>query len=225
MVLQYVYHDEKSTLSVDWHDINGKFTIHTTIVERLTSRHGNSFKEYKMAAQELDRKVDKLYQSIWIFSDEHYAIPYDPKNRDRLLRAFTDFCTCLETEIASDRSPQAQVLLHIYQAIQNTLQRVVGIYLADHAYQNKHFKRSRKLEIRTDAADGPEPAYEFETALLQMLDLSRKLEQLSKPQRQRIVKRFILGHTYQQIAEQEGVSIQAVRDSILSALKKLRMLL
>ena len=60
MVLQYVYHDEKSTLSVDWHDINGKFTIHTTIVERLTSRHGNSFKEYKMAAQELDRKVDKL---------------------------------------------------------------------------------------------------------------------------------------------------------------------
>lgn len=91
-----------------------KFTIHTTIVERLTSRHGNSFKEYKMAAQELDRKVDKLYQSIWIFSDEHYAIPYDPKNRDRLLRAFTDFCTCLETEIASDRSPQAQVLLHIY---------------------------------------------------------------------------------------------------------------
>ena len=30
---------------------------------------------------------------------------------------------------------------------------------------------------------------------------------------------------YQQIAEQEGVSIQAVRDSILSALKKLRLLL
>ena len=104
MVLQYVYHDEKSTLSVDWHDINGKFTIHTTIVERLTSRHGNSFKEYKMAAQELDRKVDKLYQSIWIFSDEHYAIPYDPKTE-------TAFSELLPTFVPAWRQRSPQIVL------------------------------------------------------------------------------------------------------------------
>ena len=51
------------------------------------------------------------------------------------------------------------------------------------------------------------------------------LEQLNELQRRRVVKRFVLGQTYQEIADEEGVSVQAVRYSILSALKKLKTLL
>lgn len=225
MLLNYTYQGDEYTLAVDWNGPDGGSVIHTAIVEQLSALHGEAFIAYLGKAWQLDEKADKLYRCICQFNDEHHAVPYNPKNRDNLLKAFSDYCFCLEAGIAADHSPPAQTLLRSFQVIQNILQEMVGVYLVDHAYQNKYFKRSRRLETRTEIAAGEEPAYEFETALLQMLDLSRMLEHLSEPQRQRVVKRFILGQTYQQIASQEGVSVQAVRYSILSALKKLKTLL
>lgn len=111
MVLQYVYHEEKYTLSVEWHGPDGKSTVHTAIVERLVSRHGDAFAGYLEMALELDEKADKLYRSIHIFNDEHHGVPYDPKNRDRLLGTFSELCTCLDAIIEADLSEATQVLL------------------------------------------------------------------------------------------------------------------
>ncbi|MCI8755160.1 MAG: sigma-70 family RNA polymerase sigma factor [Oscillospiraceae bacterium] len=225
MLLNYTYQNIQYSISVNWNGPDGKSSIHTAVVEQLSALHGRAFMVYWNSAQLLDERVDKLYNCIYLFNSEHYAAPYNPKNRDYFLMAFSDYCSCLEAGIASDPSPQAQVLLHIFQTIQNILQETVGIYLVDHAYQNKHFKHSRRKETRLEVIKEPEPSYEFETALLQMLDLSRMLEQLNELQRRRVVKRFVLGQTYQEIADEEGVSVQAVRYSILSALKKLKTLL
>lgn len=225
MLLNYTYQNIQYSISANWNGPDGKSSIHTAVVEQLSTLHGGAFMAYWDSAQQLDEKVDKLYRCIYLFNDEHYAVPYNPKNRDSFLRAFSDYCACLETDMASDHSPQAQVLLHIFQTIQNVLQETVGIYLVDHAYQNKHFKRSRRKETRLEVIKEPEPSYEFETALLQMLDLSWMLEHLNELQRRRVVKRFILAETYQEIADEEGVSVQAVRYSVLSALKKLKTLL
>ena len=219
MLLNYTYQNIQYSISVNWNGLDGKSSIHTAVVEQLSALHGRAFMAYWNIAQQLDEKADKLYSCIYLFNDQHYAVPYNPKNRDYFLVAFSDYCTCLEAGFASDYSPQAQVLLHIFQTIQNILQETVRIYLVDHAYQNKHFKRSRRKETRLELIKEPEPSYEFETALLQML------EQLNELQRRWVVKRFILGQTYQEIADEEGVSVQAVRYSILSALKKLNTLL
>ena len=208
MLLNYTYQNIQYSISVNWNGPDGKSSIHTAVVEQLSALHGRAFMVYWNSAQLLDERVDKLYNCIYLFNSEHYAVPYNPKNRDYFLMAFSDYCSCLEADIASDPSPQAQVLLHIFQTI-----------------QNKHFKHSRRKETRLEVIKEPEPSYEFETALLQMLELSRMLEQLNELQRRRVVKRFVLGQTYQEIADEEGVSVQAVRYSILSALKKLKTLL
>lgn len=65
---------------------------------------------------------------------------------------------------------------------------------------------------------------EFESVLIQMTDLSRLLEQLTATQRERLVKHIFLNYTLQEIADQEGVSIVSVHQSITAALKKLRAL-
>ena len=57
-----------------------------------------------------------------------------------------------------------------------------------------------------------------------MTDLSRLLEQLTATQRERLVKHIFLNYTLQEIADQEGVSIVSVHQSITAALKKLRAL-
>ena len=95
MVLQYVYHEEKYTLSVEWHGPDGKSTVHTAIVERLVSRHGDAFAGYREMALELDEKADKLYRSIHIFNDEYHGVPYAPKNRVDAALDLKKFLVCL----------------------------------------------------------------------------------------------------------------------------------
>jgi len=225
VVLQYLYHEEKYTLSVEWHGPDGKSTIHTTIVERLTSRHGDSFMGYREVAQELDEKVDKLYRCIHVFNDEHHGIPYNPKHRNMFLNAFSDVCVSLETGLGSDLSEQAQVLLSLFQTIQSTLQEMVGVYLAEHAYQSKHWDRLRHLETRTKAVNQLEAAYEFDSLLTEMISLSHMLERLTEIQRKRIIRHLYHNETLREIAEDEGVSKQSVQESITAAIQKLRSLL
>ena len=55
--------------------------------------------------------------------------------------------------------------------------------------------------------------------------LHAALEKLSEVQRRRLVKRFFDGMTYCEIADKENVSLNAVKDSITRALKKLKNLL
>lgn len=224
MVLQYTYHSERFTLSVDWNDFDGRSTIHTAIVEKLAKRHDSAFLGYWEMAQELDEKADKLYRCIHIFNDESHATPYNPKIRKQFLEAFSDLCSCLEMNLESDGSENAQALSGLFLSIQSTLQEMVGVYLVDNAYQGKHRYRRANLEEWVEMIDESRIAYEFESVLLQMTDLSRLLERLTDTQRRRLISYFLLGHTMQEIANQEGVSKQSVEESITAALKKLRSL-
>lgn len=226
MLLHYTYQDHTYALSVDWNDPDGKSVIHTSIVEQLSTLHGELFMVYWDWAHQLDEKTDKLYQCIAQFHDEdkQHAVPYNPKHRDRFLSAFSDYCSCLETGIVKP-SPQIQTLRSLFEVIENILQETVGIYLMEQSYQNKYFKRSRRLEERSKPVGDLEAVYEFETALLQMLDLSRSLERLTEAQRRRLVNHLFLGMTFQEIADQEGVSKQSVEESVAAGLRKLRTLL
>lgn len=226
MLFHYTYQDHTYALSVEWNDPDGKSVIHTSIVEQLAALHGELFMAYWDWARQLDEKTDELYQCIAQFNDEdkRYAVPYNPKHRDRFLSTFSAYCSCLETGIVKP-SPQIQTLRSLFEVIESILQETVGIYLMEQSYQNKHFKRSRRLEERSKPVDDLDAVYEFETTLLQMLDLSRSLERLTEVQRRRLVNHLFLGLTFQEIAEQEGVSKQSVEESVAAGLRKLRTLL
>lgn len=224
MILQYVYQQENYSIFVDWHDFDGYSTIHTTAVEKLVRRHGEVFSDYRRLARELDEKTDKLYECIHDFNNEYHAVPYEAKNRDRFLQAFTRLCSALENHAAADDSEQMQTILPLFLYIQNTLQEIVGIYLADHAYQSKYHNRRRWLETRTGLYDAMDMVCEFESILIQMTDLSRMMDHLTDVQRRRLIKHIFLNSTLQEIASQEGVSKQSVQESIAAALKKLRSL-
>ena len=104
------------------------------------------------------------------------------------------------------------------------LQEMVEVYLLDNAYQGKHRYRRRHFEEWLETASEGATSCEFESVLIQMTDLSRLLEQLTATQRERLVKHIFLNYTLQEIADQEGVSIVSVHQSITAALKKLRAL-
>lgn len=224
MVLKYIYHTEEFLISADWDNSDGRSVIHTKIVEQLAARHGEAFLGYWVMARELDEKTDKLCHCAYIFSDEYQAAPYNPGIRRQFLSAFSELCLCLEINMEGDDLEPSQVILSLFQMIQGHLQELVGIYLTDHAYQNKYRKRMKTLKAWEEISDGEEISVEFEETFTQMLDISRMLGHLTEIQRRRLVQHLFLGRTLQEIARQEKVSKQSVEESIAAAIKKLRSL-
>jgi len=222
VLLSYHYKKIAYSLYVDWTNPDGQSVVHRDIIGKLGRRFGASFFIFSGLASKLDGKADILYEYIDQYTDEHYAFPYDPKFRTRILRAFSDLCACLEESTDLSDSEEAQVVTGLFLSVQGKFQETIGIYLLDNAYHDKHRYRRRKLEEWAEMVDESEMSYEMEEPLIQMLDLSHMLGCLTEIQRQRIVKHLLLRYTLQEIADQEGVSLQAVKVSLTAALKKLR---
>ena len=115
--------------------------------------------------------------------------------------------------------------MSLFQDVQSVLQKMVGIYLAEQAYQNKHFKRLNRLEARMETFNQLEAAYEFDSLLTELITLSHMLERLTEIQRNRIIRHLYHNETLRKIAEDEGVSKQSVQESITAAIQKLRSFL
>lgn len=225
MFLYYFYGGEKHRIFVDWTGKNEQSFVFQELVYKLMERHGDQFSKYSGAARGLDEKVDKLYQLIYIYNDEHHAIPYNPKFRGQLLSAYSTLSKEAERQTHLLTSDEVRVMSELFSVILDKLQEIVGVYLLDNAYQGKHRYRRKNLEEWAETTDESRMSYEFESVLLQMTDLSRTLNRLTETQRRRLVKHILLNFTLQEIADQEHVSKQSIEESVASALKKLRPLL
>lgn len=225
MYLQYGYGGEEQAITVNWTEPDGRSVVFEEIVEQLEERYGPSFSPYREAARALDEKVDKLYEEIYIFNDEHQAIPYNPKTRNRFLRVYADLCDELEQRIHPRYSGDEQLLYELFAKIMDKLQEIVGVYLLETAYQGKHRYRRKNFEEWAETIKEEKMAHDSESVLLQMTDLAKMLDRLTDTQRRRLVGHLFMGYTLQEIAKQECVSKQSVEESVASALKRLRTLM
>lgn len=221
MILHYTCENRSYIFEAQWTGPEGKSTVFREIVSHLEKVYGPAFAVYQEQALQLDLAVDRLYKQIYHFGDEYQAIPYDPKHRKRFLAAYGETCALSETQEASE---EAAALTELFGQVLDKLQEMVEVYLLDNAYQGKHRYRRRHFEEWLETASEGATSCEFESVLIQMTDLSRLLEQLTATQRERLVKHIFLNYTLQEIADQEGVSIVPVHQSITAALKKLRAL-
>lgn len=226
MLLQYTYGENQQSILINWTDHDGRSVVFKEIVKTLEELHGSAFSQYRKVAQSLDEKVDKFYKEIYIFNDEHYAIPYNPKTRTRFLCAYANLCEELEQCIHPDASEQEQVLSELFMIILDKLQEIVGVYLLETSYQGKYRYRRKNYEEWIETIDEDRIAtYDSESVLLQMTDLSKMLDRLTDTQRRRLVSHLFMGYTLQEIADQECVSKQSVEESVAAALNKLRSLM
>lgn len=221
MILHYTCENRSYIFEAQWTGPQGKSTVFREIVSHLEKVYGPAFAVYQEQALQLDLVVDRLYKQIYHFGDEYQAIPYDPKHRKRFLAAYGEICALSEIQEASE---EAAALTELFGQVLDKLQEMVEVYLLDNAYQGKHRYRRRHFEEWLETASEGATSCEFESVLIQMTDLSRLLEQLTATQRERLVKHIFLNYTLQEIADQEGVSIVSVHQSITAALKKLRAL-
>lgn len=221
MILHYTCENRSYIFEAQWTGPEGKSTVFREIVSHLEKVYGPAFAVYQEQALQLDLAVDRLYKQIYHFGDEYQAIPYDPKHRKRFLAAYGEICALSEIQEASE---EAAALTELFGQVLDKLQEMVEVYLLDNAYQGKHRYRRRRFEEWLETASEGATSCEFESVLIQMTDLSRLLEQLTATQRERLVKHIFLNYTLQEIADQEGVSIVSVHQSITAALKKLRAL-
>lgn len=221
MVLHYTYENRPYIFETPWTDPEGTSIIFREIISHLEKTHGPAFSAHREQTLRLDLAVDRLYKQIYHFGDEYQAIPYDPKHRKRFLAAYGEICALSEIQEASE---EAAALTELFGQVLDKLQEMVEVYLLDNAYQGKYRYRRRHFEEWLETASEGATSCEFESVLIQMTDLSRLLEQLTATQRERLVKHIFLNYTLQEIADQEGVSIVSVHQSITAALKKLRAL-
>ena len=220
MILQYYFGGKQSTIIANWTDFDGHSAIYQDIVGKLEAKHGIIFSGYLTLARDLDAAVDKLYEYIYIFGDEHHAIPYNPKFRKQFLQAYSVICDILSEHLYSEKSEAEETLATIFVQILDKLQELVGVYLVDNAYQGKHRYRRKNFEEWAETTDEKRMQYEFETVVLQMSEISSMLDCLTDTQRRRLVKHLFLKYTMQEIADQEHVTKQSVEESISSALRK-----
>lgn len=225
MLLHYLYGGIQFELHARWTNINEQSVVFQEIVQNLEDKHGTVFLGYDDMAQALDKKVDKLYELIYIYNNEHHAIPYNPKLRNQFIQGYADLRDEIEKQSHEEPSDENRAIYELFTAVSEKLEEIVGIYLLDNTYQDKYRYRRRKLEEWAETVDESRMSYEFESVLLQMTDISRMLEHLTETQRRRLVQHIFLGHTLQEIANQERVSKQSVEESVAAALKKLRTLL
>ena len=222
MVLHYYYGGNHYTIIANWTDSDGGSAVFSDIISKLKVNHGPVFEQYHTAATELDVAVDKLYEHIYIFCDEHHALPYNPKFRKRFTEAYSTLCDILASSLDADRSEAEGVLAALFMQILDKLQELVGVYLLDNAYQGKYRYRRKNFEEWAETIDEKRMQHEFESVVLQMNDISTLLDCLTETQRQRLVKHLFMKYTMQEIADQEHVAKQSVEESIAAALRKIK---
>lgn len=225
MTLHYFYQEEAFHITVKWTDAFGKSVVHQEAVCRLLQRHGAVFQSFLEPARLLDEKVDKLYEVIYTYLEEYKSSAYNPAHRRLLLEAYGEIVDCLDRNVLAAAGEAGSAMAQLCQQILDQLRALLEVYLEDHAYRSKYRSRRRNYEEAVEDIGDISDPQDFESVLLQMTDLARLLDQLTEPQKVRLVKHIFLGYTLQEIADQEGVSNQSVSASIAAALKKLRTLM
>ena|GEM_PF-2039902 len=225
MILHYNYGVNSYSISVEWNTDTDCSAVVQNITRELMCKHSLGLASFLIPAKELDRLVDKLYERIYIYNDEHYALPYDPKDRKLFIQAFSEICDMMAVYIQADRSEEDRILSILFLSVLDKLQEITGIYLLDAAYRRKHRYRRVNFEEWAETTDESKMAYEFEDVLTQIMDVSSVLGLLTEKERRRFIEYSLLRRTFQEIADHEGVSKQSVEESVSTALKKLRSIL
>jgi len=222
MLLIYNFKGQNCKVFIHWTADTGCSTVFREIVQSISDKHQLDSGGFHDSARRLDELTDRLYKQIYIFADEHYGVPYNPRFRKSILRVFSEISDMAEEYQKPDCSEHEHLLAGLFLDIVDKLRGTVDVYLAEHAYQCKFRERLRHKEQYIETTASGMLSYEFENVLLQMTDLSRMMDCLTEKQRQRLVKHIFLKYTLQEIAEQEGVNDAVVCRSIAAALKKLR---
>lgn len=222
MILQYIFGGSDSYITIRWTVDTGHSVVFRDIVRALAEKHRLELEGFKEVAGELDDMADKLYDLIYIYTDEYANIPYNPRFRRQVLSALTELSLRVSELPGSDQSEHGPLLSSLFAIVLDKLRKTVDVFLDDNTYHDKYRYRRRKLEQPTETTDENHMSFEFEDVLIQMTDLSRMLDCLTDNQRRRFVKHVFLKYTMQEIAEQENVSKVMVHKSVSDALRKLR---
>jgi hypothetical protein len=222
MFFHYYYQENSYRLFVSWTSAEEHSTVFREIVHNASERHGFDVEGFPELAEHLDALTDKLYAQIYSFTDEYEAVPFDPRFRRIILRSLLEIQVIVRDCMGRGESEDIMLLGNLFMNVVDKLRELVDVYLEERAYQSKFRERLRHKEQYIETTQQNQLSFEFESVLLQMIDLSRYMECLTEKQRQRLVKHVFLKYTMQEIALQEGVSHVMVVKSIAAALKKIK---
>jgi len=223
MLLTYNFKGKNYKVFIHWTADTGCSAVFQDIAKKVSDKHQLDPGDYGERAKHLDDLTDKLYEQIYIFADEHSGIPYNPRFRRTVLRAFADISDRVKECPTPDNSADENPLAALFAGVADKLREMMDIYLADSAYQCKFRERMRNKEEYLETTAQGLLSCEFEDILLQMTDLSRVMDCLTDIQRRRLVQHIFLKYTLQEIADNEHTSNQSVQKSIAAALKKIRL--
>lgn len=222
MLLTYNYKGQNYKVFIHWTADTGSSTVFQEIVQRISDKHQLDPGDYGERSKHLDALTDKLYEQFYIFNNEHSGIPYNPRFRQSVLRAFSEISGTINGYLEPVIPEDENLFAGLFITVADKLREMMDIYLADNAYQCKFRERMRYREAYLETTPQNLASYEFEDILLQMTDLARVLDCLTEIQRRRLVKHIFLKYTLQEIAAQEKVDSSVVHRSVSASLKKLR---
>lgn len=222
MILQYSFGGSVRHITIRWTADTGRSVVFRDIVRALMDKHRLKLEGFLDFAGELDDLADKLYDLIYIYTNEYTIIPYNPRFRSQVINAFAELTLRAGEAAEMGKAKHGPLLSSLFAVILDKLRETVDVFLKDNAYHDKYRYRRRKLEQAAETTSESQMSFEFEDVLLQMTDLSRLLDCLTDTQRGRFVKHVFLKYTMQEIADQESVSKAMVQKSVSDALKKLR---
>lgn len=222
MLLNYSFKDQNYKIHIHWTADTGNSMVFKDIVRNVSIKHQLELSGYCELSNNLDELVDKLYEQLYIFTDEYSSVPYNPPFRRVILQALADICDGVKKCPLPDSSENESPLAVLFADVADKLHEIVNVFLEDNTYQEKHRFRRRKLEQSVETTDEGMFSCEFEDVLLQMTELSRVMDCLTDIQRRRLVKHIFLEYTLQEIATQEKVNDAVVYRSIAAALKNIR---
>ena len=222
MLLTYRLENNKHSVYIRWTADTGHSTVFRDIVRQVDDRHQFCLSHYHEMATHIDELVDKLYEQLYIFTNEYSGVPYNPQMRRTILGAYRNIRIGIREFKRQTDCEYVSLLAGLFVPVLKKLRKTARIYLEDHAYQAKFHRRQRDKEQYVETTPEIQMAVEFEYMHLQMMDIAHQLDCLTEKERQRLVKHTFLSHTMQEIADSERTTKQAVQQSISSALIKLR---
>lgn len=101
------------------------------------------------------------------------------------------------------------------------------------SFRREDEREQRKTRRRISKQGGPDlsyedewmGSYEFENRLIDNLELKEAIATLSDKQKSRLLKYYIMGYTFCEIAEMEGSAHKSIQENIKAALKKIKKFL
>lgn len=99
-------------------------------------------------------------------------------------------------------------------------------------FRREDESEKRRLRRRIKQHGGPDisyeewmGSYEFEDRLINEITIKEAIDSLSSNQKSRLIKYYILGYTYREIAKMEGKAHQTIRENIAASIKIIKKFL